>query len=188
LLAEAAFAAKDYPAAEAATDRALAVDPKNIDALIDKAQTRIAEAKKAGDKTPATWGAIRKLIAAANRIDTENPIPLWLYFKSYAEAGETPPKVARDGLYYAFTLAPQDSYLRFDAATSYLAEGNVPDARALLATSAVDPHNRSRAELAVTMIAAIDAGHPEQALDALAKKTAEWAAPKDGKDGKKPKK
>jgi len=169
VLAEAAFDAKDYAGAEAAADRAIAADPKAVGALLYKARARIELAKQAKDMTPATWTAIRRLISAANRIDTENPQPLMLYYQSFVAAGQAPPKAARDGLYYAYMLAPQDRGLRFNAAEAYLREGNPAKARPLLQTLAIDPHGGGPKSLAARMVAAIDAGHPEQAIAELEK-------------------
>ncbi len=187
MLAEAAYDAEDYPAADAAATRALAADPRSVDALLYQARARMAAAVKAKDMTPATWDAIRVVIARANRLDTEDPRPLLAYFQSYAQPGQPMPKVARDGLYYAYALAPQDVSLRFTTATAYLRDGNVPMARAMLMTIAANPHSATgTASLASKLVASIDAGHPEQAIAELDK-----PQPAEGKDdgkdgGKKP--
>ncbi|MBV9521849.1 MAG: hypothetical protein JO010_03600, partial [Alphaproteobacteria bacterium] len=73
VLAGAALHAGQFAAAEAAADRVLAADPNNVDALLVKASARLQAAVKAGDKAPETWGAIRKLIGAANHLDEDNP-------------------------------------------------------------------------------------------------------------------
>lgn len=169
VLVEAAYDAGDYPAVEAAADRVLAADPRSVDALLYKAWAKEAVAEKAGDRSRETWAAIRKLIASANRIDTENPRPLWDYYQSYERAGVPPPKLARDGLYYAFLLAPQDPGLRFEAARSYLEDGNAPKARTLLTVLAWDPHGSGLAAIAAGLIAEIDAGHADTALHDLEK-------------------
>jgi len=178
VLTEAAFDAKDYAAAEAAADRVLAADPRSVEALLYKADAKAAVADKAGDNTPATWTAIRKLIATANRLDPENPKPLRDYFQSYARGGTKPTKLARDGLYYAYQLAPQDPGLRFVAAQSYLEEGNAPRARGLLTALAWDPHGSGIAAVAARLIAEIDAGHADTALQSLEQQTEEADKPK----------
>lgn len=169
-LLEAAFDAEDCAGAEAAADRLLAASPGNGDALLYKARIHMALAAKAKDTTPATWHAIRDLIAAANRADTENPLPLWYYYQSYGAAGQPVPKAAKDGLYYAYILAPQDKALRLAAADSHLHDGELAPARALLLTIALDPHSGDLAKLAATMVADIDAGHPEAAIAEIEKK------------------
>ncbi len=186
-LAEAAFDAEDYAATETAAARALAADPKSVDALLYQARAKMAEAEKAKDTSAATWSAIRRLITAANRLDTENPLPLILYYRSFVQSGAPVPKAAKDGLYYAYVLAPQDRGLRFEAATAYLQDGDARNARSLLAPLAYDPHAGERAKLAATLVAEIDAGHPDAALADLAKeakeKDSDKPAPPSGKNG-----
>jgi len=170
VLAEAAFDAKDFAGAEAAADRALAADPQHVGAMLYKAMARMALAKQAGDATPATWTAIRRIIAAANRIDTQNPAVLWLFYQSYLAAGQAPTAVAKQGLHYAYALAPQDRGLRFDSAEAHLRDGELALARPLLVTIAADPHaGNTTAKLAARIVAAIDAGHPEQAIAEIEK-------------------
>lgn len=182
-LAEAAFDAQDYAGAEAAADRAIAADPNNVEALLYKARSKMAVAVKAEDKTPATWRAIRTIIAAANKIDTENPKVLWTFFQSYTQAGMAPTKAAKDGLYYAFMLAPQDSILRFVVAETRLRDGQSAEARALLLTFVRSAHGASIGKLAARMVAEIDAGRPEGAIAELEKdrKEREDAAKKERK-------
>ncbi|MES2441308.1 MAG: hypothetical protein V4574_00640 [Pseudomonadota bacterium] len=177
VLTEAAYDARDFAGAEAAADRILAAEPRSVDALLYKAWAKAGIAEKAGDRSAPTWTAIRKLIATANRIDPENPEPLWYYFQAYERAGVTPPKLARDGLYYAFQLAPQDPGLRFAAARSYLQDGNAAKARALLTTLAWDPHRGGIAAVAAKLIAEIDAGHADTALRDLEKQSEDAAKP-----------
>ena len=117
--------------------------------------TLLAE-EKAKDKKPETWHAIRVAISTANKLDTEDPRPLILYYRSYVEDGERPPKAARDGLYYASVLAPEDRSLRFNAASTYLADGNLEMARRMVLPLAYDPHNSGLAVSATKMIAEID--------------------------------
>jgi tetratricopeptide (TPR) repeat protein len=173
VLAEAAYDAGDYAGAEAAADRAIAADPNNVDALLYKARARMAVAVKAEDKTPATWRAIRVIIAAANTIDTENPQALVLYFNTFIDSGAAPTKSAKAGLYYAYLLAPQDRGLRFLAAATHLRDGETAPARAQLLTLARDAHSGAMGKLAARMVIEIDAGRPEGALAELEK---------DGKD------
>lgn len=181
VLAEAAFDAEDYAAAEAAADRVIAADPENVEALLYKARAKMAVAVKAEDKTPATWRAVRVIIAAANRIDTENPQVLWLFFQSYTDAGMAPPKAAKDGLYYAFILAPQDSGLRFLTAETHLRDGELAQARALLLTFVRSAHSATRGSLAARMVAEIDAGRPANAIAEIEKERKEREEAAKGK-------
>ncbi|MBO9713213.1 hypothetical protein [Sphingomonas sp.] len=156
VLAEAAFDAGDYPAALAAVDRALAADPNREDAYVYRAMALMEAAKKAKDSSKPMLSAIRKAISAANRLDVEDPEPLILFFQSYVEFGLTPPPISREGMYKAFELAPQDAELRINVARVYMQDKQYDYARVILQPLAFDPHNRSMAQAAASMIAAID--------------------------------
>ncbi|AJP73973.1 hypothetical protein [Sphingomonas hengshuiensis] len=166
-LAEAAFDADDFAAAEAAADRAIAADPKSIDGHVYKAKAQMATAQRAKDERPETWNAIRRSILVANNLDPQDPEPLILYFASFAAAHQPPGKDARDGLYSAFLLAPQDSGLRYATATMLLRTGDAARARTLLAPLAWQPHAAGRAKQARALLARIDAGDVEGAVRLL---------------------
>ncbi|MCD2324616.1 hypothetical protein LQ953_11390 [Sphingomonas sp. IC-56] len=169
VLAEAAYDAGDFVTAEAAADRALKANPKSVDGHVYKAMARMGVARKAGDKTPATWSAIRKIIAAGNRIDPEDPEPLILYYRSFVDAGATPSANAKDGLHKAFELAPQDNRLRFNLATMLLRDGNKARARAMLAPLAYQPHGKGLAMASTTLIKLIDSGDTDAVIRELDK-------------------
>lgn len=182
VLAEAAFDAKDYAGAEAAADRAIAADPRLIEAYLFKARARMEIAVKAGDRSKESWVAIRKTIAIANRLDPDDPEPLMVYFESYPKAGEAPTRVARQGLYRAFALAPQDATLRVNAARSWLEEGQAEHAAILLRPLAFSPHGGDRAERIARVLAAVDAGGAAAGLAEFRKIDEEIKA----KDARKP--
>lgn len=169
VLAEAAYDAGDYAVAEAAADRALAADPKAVDGHVYKAMCRMALARKANDSSKETWGAIRKIIAAGNRIDPKDPEPLILYYRSFVDQGGPIPDVAKDGLYDAFTYAPQDAGLRLSVAAMFLKDRNAAMARSLLAPLAYQPHGRGLAKFAAALVAELDAGDLDGAIAALEK-------------------
>ena len=167
VLAETAYDARDYAAAEAAAERALKADPKAVDGYVYKAMARMGMAHKANDKTPATWSAIRKIIAAGNRIDPEDPEPLTLYYRSFVEADTPPSDNAKQGLYKAFALAPQDDALRFNVATVLLRDRDKDGARATLAPLAYQPHGKGLALVSSSLIKLIDSGDIEAVLRKL---------------------
>ncbi len=167
VLAEAAYDAGDYAAAEAAADRAIAADSKAVDGYVYKAMSQAAVALKAGDKTPKTWRGIRNIIAAGNRIDPDDPEPLILYYRSFGQAGIPPNDSAKRGLEYAFGLVPQDKSLRLNTAALVLREGNKARARQMLAPLAYQPHGGGIALVASQLIAMIDKGETEKALATL---------------------
>jgi tetratricopeptide (TPR) repeat protein len=163
VLAETAYDAQDYEGALAAAERALAVDPASMQALIYKALTQMAIAEKNKDYKRETWSAIRKTLVAANKVDPDNPEVLILYYRSFVDAGQTAPAVARDGLYRAYELVPQDRGLRFQVAAMFLDDGKPEVARALLVPMLQDPHSGELAAQAAKVIAEIDAGDTKAA-------------------------
>lgn len=172
VLAEAAYDAKDYAAAEAAADRAIAADPKAIDAYVYKAMSRMAVAGDKGDQSVETWRAIRAIIVTANKLDPDDPEPLTLYYRSFVEAGVAPNKAAKDGLYRAFELAPYDDELRINTAQMLLRDGDPVAARILLMPLAYDPHGGGLAQYATKLIAEIDAKAKPAAAPATEAKAA----------------
>ncbi len=161
VLAEAAFNARDLPAAMAAADRAIAADPKAIDAYVYKARSRMAQAIAAKDFSTNSWDAIRDAIIGANRVAPEDPEPLILYYESFRLQRVAIPQDARKGLEAAFALAPQDRALRLLTASMYLRDRQSEVARILLAPLAYDPHGGERSRRAAAMIARIDASVAE---------------------------
>jgi Flp pilus assembly protein TadD len=171
-LAEAEFDAGDLDAADSAAARAIAADPKNIEALIYRAKVGFerAKASKAGDEG---WKAVRKLIGQANRADHNHPEPLMLYYQSFVEQGAEPARLAVSGLHQAFALAPQDFGLRMTAARQLLVDGKAADARRALAPIAYDPHGGTFRQAVAGVIAKLDSDGASAALDALDAATAE---------------
>jgi len=165
-LAEAEYDAGNLAEAEAAADRALAVEPNRIDALIYRGRVALSRAEKAADDDRAPWIEARRRIAAANRADPNDPEPLILFYGSFAAQGIAPTANAVTGLNHAFDLAPQDRGLRLLAARQYLVDGKVREARAALAPLAFDPHGGDAARGLQEVLARLDAG--ARASDALA--------------------
>jgi len=174
-LAEAEYDAGNYAAANSAADRALAVDPNQVHALIYKGRAEMALARtKPGT---ADWAGIRRWFLKANKIDTENAEPLALFYQTFAESGEKPTKNAVDALLYAVELAPQDEGVRIMATRELLIENRSSEAKDMLAPLAYRPH--SSAEFRVGMMkimAAISAGDSKAALAILEQGPKEPAA------------
>ena len=162
-LAEADYDAKDYAGAEAAVDRTLAIDPKDVHALIYKGRVGVAlaEAKPQG----ADWDSIRGWFIKANQLDTENAEPLQLYYESYREAHQPASPNAVGALVYAMALAPRDEGVRMEAVQELLAEGKATDARNAFAVIAYQPHaSPQMREWAGNVMQTIDRGDTKGAL------------------------
>jgi tetratricopeptide (TPR) repeat protein len=130
-IAEMEYDAKNYDASWAAAERALALDPNSMFGMVYKGRVLMRRAIAAGSRETAqearTW--FRK----ANRADPNHALPFQLYYDSFAPMGEKPPADAVEGLLHATVLVPQDGTLRVRSAIELLREGNVVQARSILA-------------------------------------------------------
>jgi tetratricopeptide (TPR) repeat protein len=154
-LAEMEYDARQYDAADAAADRALAADPKNLMAMAYKGRVAAQRARKS--QSAADWQVARNWFLKANQVDPNHPLPFELYYDSFSAAGETPPADAVSGLFRATVVMPQDSGLRARAAAELIRAGNVKRARTVLAPVAFNPH-ASQDNPARKAIEKIDAG------------------------------
>ncbi|WP_324750489.1 hypothetical protein SH591_03175 [Sphingomonas sp. LY54] len=170
-LAEAEYDAGNFREAEAAADRALAVDPKAIDALIYKGRARMALAGDSSDE--AAWKDVRRWFLAANKIDADDPEPLMLFYHSFAAAGARPTANAVAGLLQAHALAPQDRSLRMVVARQHLQDGRVAETRKTLAPIAYDPHAGRAGQVAANIIEILDKSDSAAALAAWNKAATE---------------
>ena len=166
VLAEAEYDAGNHSEAEAAADRALATDPKSVDALIYKGRARMALAEAANSTDPQVWKEVRRWFVAANKVEPNNPVPLILFYSSFEAAGAKPTANATSGLIQAYALAPQDRSLRMMAARQYLIDGKSAEARRALAPIAFDPHSGEMGAFAAAVVAKLDSEGPKAALAA----------------------
>ena len=165
-LAEAEIDAGKADAADVAADRALKADPQSTEAMVYKGRAAMARAQKSGAESD--WKEARRWFLAANKIDTEDPEPLMLFYQSYAEAGAPLTKNAVAALLYASTLAPQDDGLRIYAVRQLLIEKRLAEARRMFAPIAFQPHAPERyRESNARVMAAIAAGDDKLALVTL---------------------
>lgn len=134
-LAEMEYDAKNYDAASAAADRALAAEPNNLFAMIYKGRVAMSRAV-AANNDPALLRDARSWFRRANRANPNHALPFALYYDSFGAVGEVPPADAVMGLYRAVVLVPQDRFLRMRAAVALLREGQVGRARSVLAPAA----------------------------------------------------
>ena len=164
-LAEAELDTLNYAEAIAAADRALALDPRSVEALVFKGRAIIEDDKRKGDA--AAFKQARAAFAAANKLDTEDPEPLKYYWDSYRRQGTKPPAIAAEGLHYAASLAPRDTSVRWLSVLQYLRDGKSVEARTRLVPIAYNPHAGPGATKAQEMITKIDARDARAALAIL---------------------
>lgn len=166
-LAEAELAAKNYAAAEAAGQRALARDPKLFRAHIAVGRALMEQARESPGS--ANWTEVREWFLKANRLQPEHAEPLMLFYRSFAMANEAPTKNAVDGLLYALVLAPRVPSLRIDAVHQLVLDNRLEEARKAFAPIGFYPHSsrewRAKAE---PIIESLERGDRKTALELLA--------------------
>jgi tetratricopeptide (TPR) repeat protein len=138
-LAEAEFDAGNDDAAIAAADSALAIDPKNINAHIQKGYA-LAHKVESGALPQESWKDVRDQFIKANKIENDHPVPLVQFYLSFLKQGEQPTKNAIAGLEWAMQLAPFDESLRWLVAQQMVSDERYSDAAQTLAPLAYNPH------------------------------------------------
>ena len=156
LLAEAECRSGNGGACADAAAKALAIAPNSSDALVwqGTAQAEIALAAPAGQRT-AKLKAARATIARANRANSENPLPLLAYYRSFADTGETPPDVALEGLMKARDLVPASPAPRLMLGEALAKRGSGEAARLALIPVAHGAYESPEAAQAQMLLASI---------------------------------
>lgn len=138
-LAEAEFDARNDEDAIAAADRALAIDPKQVNAYIQKGWA-LARKVESGALPQEAWKDVRHQFVLANGVENDHPIPLVEFYLTYTRQGETPTRNAVDGLEWALQLAPFDADLRWLVTQQQIRDERYADAARTLAPLAYSPH------------------------------------------------
>ena len=161
-LAEAEFKAKQYDAAAKTADRAIAADPKSVEALVTKGEALLELAK--ANKNAEGFKEARRLFMAGNRLDKEDPEPLYYYYRTYLEEGAAMPQAARDAVHYAAILSPQDPEVQVRSAIQYLRDSKPAEAKERLAGLAFSPHRNRAQRVAEQIYGLIEANKSPQAI------------------------
>lgn len=156
-LAEAEFDAGNEDRAIAAADAALARDPAQVNAYVQKGYALFELAKDAKDPK-AAYQAARAPFIALNRIENDHPLPLVYYYRSYVDQGDAPTELARNGLERALELAPFDTGLRMNVAQMQISTGEREKARRTLEPLAYSPHGGGIADAARAMLERLGGG------------------------------
>ncbi|HEY6813937.1 MAG TPA: hypothetical protein VI168_00225 [Croceibacterium sp.] len=158
-LAESEYDAGNDAEAIAAAEAALAIDPGQVNAYLQKGYALFRRAADADDRVAAYRAGVQPFIAL-NRIENDHPLPLLYFYRSFVESGREPSETAVQGLERAAELAPFDLPLRLNLATVQLQDGRVEQARANFLPVAYNPHGGQMAVAARRVIEQIDAGTP----------------------------
>ena len=155
-LAEAEYDAGNDGEAIAAADAALALDPAQTNAYVQKGYALFRRAADAKGDTVAAYNQARAPFVALNKRENDHPLPLVYYYRSFVEQGREPPKLAIDGLIRAVELSPFDFGLRMNLGEALIKLNRVEEARIILRPVAFDPHGGGMAESAAAMLARLE--------------------------------
>ena len=151
-LAEAEYDAGNDKEAIAAADTALAADPSQVNAYIQKGYALFRMAEDAKDSAGA-YRRARAPFIALNRRENDHPIPLIYFYRSFTEQGQQPTQLAIDGLIQAMTIAPFDLGLRMTLAMQLIQSGRQVEAGIVLKPVAFSPHGEGLADQARRLLA-----------------------------------
>ncbi len=161
-VAEAEFDAGNDAAAIAAADAALAADPANVNAHIQKGYALMRMAAAIEDDQPARvagYRAAAEPFLALNALENEHPLPLLYYYRSFTQSGRKPGNSARAGLVRALEIAPFDFSLRMEAVMMHLRAGAFVEAGPALQPIAFSPHGGPMAAQAAVVLDRIGQGN-----------------------------
>lgn len=141
LLAEAECRSGNSAECLAAAERALKLSPDNAVALAWKgtAVVQLAMTGPAGER-PARLKVARAVIAKANRIDPDSPVPLLAYFRSFTLAGAEAPDSALEGALKAIDRVPAAPAPRLMLGEEFARRENLAAARQTLKPVAYGPY------------------------------------------------
>jgi hypothetical protein len=128
-----------FVAAEAAADRALAVDPGHLRANIVKGRILSHRLYEDESTDSEAWAHARRHFQIANRTDPTNAEALYRFALSYAREGREG-SMMHDAYLAAFNRAPQTTAFRIGLAYDLARLGRYDDGIALLQMLANDPH------------------------------------------------
>lgn len=137
-LAEAEFDAGNDDLAIAAADAALALDPTQVNAYVQKGYALFHKVDGAKDFARAVRAA-REPFIALNKIEHDHPLPLIYFYFGQKRLGPATP-LSIQALERAVELAPFDMDLRFTLVRQQIQDKRYDDAAFNLAPIAYNPH------------------------------------------------
>lgn len=180
-LAEAEFDAGEHDRAIAAADAALALDPNQVNAYVQKGYALFLRALAAADAdADAAFTAAIQPFLALNRIENDHPLPLYYNFLTYGMRHKSPTAQAVRGIERAVELAPFDFNMRITLARHWLSAGEYELARSSLLPVAHHPNGGRWAQDIRELIRRIDAGAAAKPAELLALLEAEPPEEEDG--------
>jgi tetratricopeptide (TPR) repeat protein len=138
-LAEAEYDADHDDEAIAAANAALAIDPGQVNAYVQKGYAMFRKADDATDRV-AAYRAARAPFLALNKLENDHPLPLVYYYLSFRKQGIEPSDNAVEALEHASELAPFDLGLRFMLVQQQISSKQYDRAISNLTPIAYNPH------------------------------------------------
>jgi tetratricopeptide (TPR) repeat protein len=157
-LAEAEGDTRNDAATLAAAERALRIDPDNINALMHKAFALFHRARLARDAN--AMGVAQDALIALNAVETDHPVPLLYFYLSHTEVGLKPSANAIAGLEKAVRIAPFSYQASMALAHQRLLDGRIDDVHDLVMPVAFNPHGGKRAEQLRGWLTKLDTATP----------------------------
>lgn len=155
-LAEVEFDAGNDDAAIAAADRALAIDPQQINAHIQKGYA-LGRKVRSGVLPKEFSKDVRMQFIKANKVENDHPIPLVQFYLGYLAEDQQPTKNAIEGLEWALQLAPFDPSLRWLVAQQMISDERFKEAALTLAPLAYSPHPGEHTDRARQLLKDVEA-------------------------------
>ncbi len=150
-LAEAEYDAGNDDAAMRAADAAIAIDPKQVNAYVQKGYAMFRKAEDADDQV-AAYRAARGPFLQLNALENDHPLPLVYFYMSFGREGRKPTDNAVQGLERAVELAPFDMGLRMMLVMQQIRDKRYEHAKVNLAPIAYNPHGGGGANMAQKLL------------------------------------
>lgn len=151
----------------------VAASPDNRAALLDLATLELQSDQSDHDARLAADRRARSLAVKANRLDSNDPDALYLFYLSFAHEDKGPSQNAIDALAQAYNNLPQFQPLALAQARQDLREGRSDRAVAELKPIAYSPHGGKYAQKMRTWIQEIESKKTPQLADATAEESSD---------------
>lgn len=149
--------AKDFAACQISSDKALALQPDNWEAMLRKGQALLGLAGTAADadkkiafKDARTW------LLKANAANPPAHEPLYFYHQSFGAEGKRAPEIAVAGLAQVVDTIPQIDAPRLTLGSELMARNRLAEARRTLRPLAYSPHESVEQKRALALLKLID--------------------------------
>lgn len=168
--AHAECTAKDFAACQQSSDRALALQSDNWEAMLRKGQALLGLARAAADADQKTlFKDARSWLLKANAANPPAHEPLYFYHQSFGAEGKRAPDVAVAGLAQVVGTIPQIDGPRLTLGSELISRGRFAEARKALKPLAYSPHEsveQKKAQAMLKLIAEKEAAAKTEATPA----------------------